>query len=60
MKKVLNKLNFILGIISVMIAYLPGMLLGDLSTIIIKVIGKIINYIILFIKINNAYLYCFI
>ena len=50
MKKVLNKLNFILGIISVMIAYLPGMLLGDLSTIILKVIGKIINYIILFIE----------
>ena len=47
MKKVLNKLNFILGIISVMIAYLPGMLLGELSTIIIKVIGKIINYIII-------------
>ena len=50
MKKVLSKLNFILGIISVTIAYLPGMLLGEFATIIIKVVGKILNSIILFIE----------
>ena len=50
MKKILNKLNFILGILSVAIAYLPGMLLGEFATIIIKVIGKILNSAILFIE----------
>ena len=50
MKKVFNKLNFILGIISVMIAYFPGILLGEFAIILIKAIGTILNIIIGFIE----------
>ena len=43
MKKFLNKFNFILGIVSVMITYFPGMLIGEFAIIILKVILKIFN-----------------
>ena len=46
MKNTLNKFNFILGILSVIITFLPGMLIGEFAIIAIKVIGKIINSII--------------
>ena len=46
MKNTLNKFNFILGILSVIITFLPGMLIGEFAIISIKVIGKIINSII--------------
>ena len=48
MKKFLNKFNFILGIVSVMITYFPGMLIGEFAIIILKVILKIINNILSF------------
>ena len=46
MKNTLNKFNFILGILSVIITFFPGMLIGEFAIIAIKVIGKIINSII--------------
>ena len=46
MKNTLNKFNFILGILSVIITFVPGMLIGEFAIIAIKVIGKIINSII--------------
>ena len=46
MKNTLNKFNFILGILSVIITFFPGMLIGEFAIISIKVIGKIINSII--------------
>jgi len=46
LKNTLNKFNFILGILSVIITYFPGMLIGEFAIIAIKVIGKIINSII--------------
>ena len=48
MKKVLNKLNFILGIFVVMVVYIPGMLIGEWAIIILKVVSKVFNSIILF------------
>ena len=46
MKNTFNKFNFILGILSVIITFFPGMLIGEFAIIAIKVIGKIINSII--------------
>ena len=46
MKNTLNKFNFILGILSVIITFFPGMLIGEFAIIAINVIGKIINSII--------------
>ena len=46
MKNTLNKFNFILGILSVIITFFPGMLIGEFAIIAIKVIGKIIDSII--------------
>jgi len=46
MKKILNKLNFLIGIVSIVIFYLPGVLLGEFAIIATKVIGKIFNSII--------------
>ena len=46
MKNTLNKFNFILGILSVIITFFPGMLIGEFAIIAIKVIGKIINSLI--------------
>ena len=46
MKNTLNKFNFILGILSVIITFFPGMLIGEFAIIALKVIGKIINSII--------------
>ena len=46
MKNTLNKFNFILGILSVIITFFPGTLIGEFAIIAIKVIGKIINSII--------------
>ncbi len=46
MKNTFNKFNFILGILSVIITFFPGMLVGEFAIIAIKVIGKIINSII--------------
>ena len=46
MKNTLNKFNFILGILSVIITFFPGMLIGEFAIIAIRVIGKIINSII--------------
>ena len=46
MKKILNKLNFLIGIVSIVIFYLPGVLLGEFAIIATKVIGKIFNLII--------------
>ena len=46
MKNTLNKFNFILGILSVIITFFPGMLIGEFAIIAIKIIGKIINSII--------------
>ena len=46
MKNTLNKFNFILGILSVIITFFPGMLIGEFAIIATKVIGKIINSII--------------
>ena len=46
MKNTLNKFNFILGILSVIITFFPGMLIGDFAIIAINVIGKIFNSII--------------
>ena len=46
MKNTLNKFNFILGILSVIITFFPGMLIGEFAIIAIKVIGKIFNSII--------------
>ena len=46
MKNTLNKFNFILGILSVMTTFFPGILIGESAIIAIKVIGKIINSII--------------
>jgi hypothetical protein len=65
MKKFLNKFNFILGIVSVMITYFPGMLIGELAIIILKVIGRIFNGVILFIEnifsfIPNPYWHSFV
>ena len=50
MKNTLNKFNFILGVLSVIITYLPGILIGELAIIFIKVIGKLLNIIIEFIE----------
>ena len=49
MKNTLNKFNFILGILSVIITYFPGMLIGEFAIIFIKAIGTILNIIIGFI-----------
>jgi len=46
MKKILNKLNFLIGIVSIVIFYLPGVLLGEFAIKATKVIGKIFNSII--------------
>jgi len=46
MKNTLNKFNFILGILSVIITFFPGMLIGEFAIIATKVIEKIINSII--------------
>jgi len=46
MKKILNKLNFLIGIVSIVIFYLPGVLLGEFAIIATKVIGKLFNSII--------------
>ena len=46
MKNTLNKFNFILGILSLIITFFPGMLIGEFAIIAIKAIGKIINSII--------------
>ena len=50
MKNTLNKFNFILGILTVIIAYFPGMLIGEFAIIFIKAIGTILNIIIGFIE----------
>ena len=50
MKNTLNKFNFILGILSVIITYLPGMLIGEFAIIFINAIGTIFNIIIGFIE----------
>jgi|TARA_B110000967_G_scaffold202614_1_gene241795 hypothetical protein len=50
MKKILTKLNFIPGIFVVMIAYFPGLLIGELATIILKVVLKVFNSIISFME----------
>jgi hypothetical protein len=49
-RKTLNKFNFILGIISVMIFYFPGLLIGEIVTVALKVILKIFNTLISFIE----------
>ena len=46
----INKFNFILGILSVIITYLPGILIGEFAIIFIKAIGTIFNIIIGFIE----------
>jgi len=46
MKKILNKLNFLIGIVSIVIFYLPGVLLGEFAIKATEVIGKIFNSII--------------
>ena len=46
MKKILNKLNFLIGIVSIVIFYLPGVLLGEFAIKATKEIGKIFNSII--------------
>ena len=52
MKKFLNKFNFILGIVSVMITYFPGMLIGEFAIIILKALGRAAGiYIIIFVPI---------
>ena len=50
MKNTLNKFNFILGILSVIITYFPGMLIGEFAIIFIKAVGTILNIIIGFIE----------
>ena len=50
MKNTLNKFNFILGILIVVITYFPGMLIGEFAIIFIKAIGAILNIIIGFIE----------
>ena len=50
MKNTLNKFNFILGILSVIITYFPGMLIGEFAIIFIKAIGTILYIIIGFIE----------
>ena len=50
MKNTLNKFNFILGILSVIITYFPGMLIGEFAIIFIKSIGTILIIIIEFIE----------
>jgi len=50
LKNTLNKFNFILGILSVIITYFPGMLIGEFAIIFIKAVGTILNIIIGFIE----------
>ena len=50
MKNTLNKFNFILGILSIIITYFPGMLIGEFAIIFIKIVGTILNIIIGFIE----------
>ena len=50
MKKILNKLNFLIGIVSILIFYLPGVLLGEIAIIFINGIGLIFNIVIGFIE----------
>ena len=55
MKNTLNKLNFILGILSVIINFFPGMLIGEFAIIFIKAIGTILIIITEFIESISPY-----
>jgi len=50
LKNTLNKFNFILGILSIIITYFPGILIGEFAIIFIKAVGTILNIIIGFIE----------
>ena len=55
MKNTLNKFNFILGILSVIINFFPGMLIGEFAIIFIKAIGTILIIITEFIESISPY-----